>query len=37
VDMLVSLYAVYGVKLLKTPLCIADASYLNIGFIHYKT
>jgi hypothetical protein len=37
VEMLVGVCVIYGVKLLKNPLCIADVSYLKIGFIHYKT
>jgi hypothetical protein len=35
-EMLVSLCEIYGVKLLKNPLCITEALYLKIGFIHYK-
>jgi len=37
VEMLVSVCAIYGVKLLQNPLCIADVSYLKTGFIHCKT
>jgi hypothetical protein len=36
VEMLVSLCAICGVKLLKNPLCIANVSCLKIGFIHCK-
>jgi hypothetical protein len=36
-EMLVSLCEIYGVKLLKNPLCITEALYMKIGFIHYKT